>query len=185
MKKLHLLFVIFASISLGVLAAVDNNVATELAKEAPTHKDIQKDSEGDTFKDDPDLVKAVEAALKGVKEKAPDVQKEALRVWKNYKAGGKSNFTYRFWGRSVIEWLQKNKGMAFKSARDVEKIFLILWHKKLISYDAVRVLTTDSWGHTVYEQGEPAFNKRVEDYREPGGGIVPDAVNQKRAEISL
>jgi hypothetical protein len=75
--------------------------------------------------------------------------------------------------------------MAFKSARDVEKIFLILWHKKLISYDAVRVLTTDSWGHTVYEQGEPAFNKRVEDYREPGGGIVPDAVNQKRAEISL
>jgi len=121
---------------------------------------------------DPELVKMVEEALKEIERESPDINKDALRVWKNFNGTRDPNFTYRFWGRRLILWLKNQKKVTFSSEEEVGEVFKILWRKGLISQKAVVLLMVDSWSHLVYLEGSPSWEKRMEN-RTPEGGIAP------------
>lgn len=108
---------------------------------------------------DPELVKAVDAALAGVKAESPSVHEDALRVWKHYKPKAKPpNVTYQYWGIRLILWLKDEKKMDFegeKSDKKVREVFTVLWQQKLISKEAVDVLTFYSWAHLLSLHGLP------------------------------
>lgn len=131
-----------------------------------------------TSQDDPKLVKAVEEALEAFKKNSPIVHEDSLRVWKNFKSSSKPvNYTYRFWGRQLILWLKENKNMVFHSQTDVGNVFKVLYHKNLISANAVIVLMVDAWGHLVYLEGSPDWEKRKENLTQ-GGEMAPNGINQ-------
>jgi hypothetical protein len=135
--------------------------------------------------DDPKLVKAVEEALVALNKQSPVVQQDSLRVWKNFSSTSKPvNYTYRFWGRQLILWLKEEKKLVFKSETDVGKVFKILYHKGLISANAVVVLMVDAWGHLVYLEGSPDWEKREEN-RLGGGEVAPDGVNAKKPDMPV
>jgi hypothetical protein len=137
-----------------------------------------------TSQDDPKLVKAVEEALDAIKKESPIVQEDSLRVWKNFKKSSKPvNYAYRFWGRQLILWLKENKNITFHSQRDVGDVFKVLYHKNLISAHAVVVLMVDVWGHLVYLEGSPDWEKQKDDSQ--GGDVGPNGVNQKAPERAV
>lgn len=178
-KKIQTLMGIFAVLSMGVFAA-----SSPVDGTPDQQADVTNKAEL-TTEDDPQLVKDVEAALAALKKQSPLVQEDSLRVWKNFKSNSKPiNYTYRFWGRQLILWLKEEKKMIFKSEMDVGKVFKVLYHKGLISANAVIVLMVDAWGHLVYLEGAPDWEKREEN-RVGGGGVSPDGVNQKKPDTPV
>jgi hypothetical protein len=130
-----------------------------------------------------DLEQAVNEALKAVKAESPQVHEDSLRVWKNFSSTSKLrkiNFTYRVWGRRLILWLRDEKKMAFQSEEQVGDVFKVLWRKGLISRDAVVVLMVDAWDHLRYLEGEPSWEKQMEN-RSPQGGMVPSGPYKGKA----
>lgn len=109
---------------------------------------------------DPAFVKSIEEALSAVKTESPQVHEDALRVWKNYKPKLKApNFTYQYWGIRLILWLKDEKKIDFegeKSDQKVRDVFTVLWQKKLISKEAVDVLTFYAWAHLLSLHGLPS-----------------------------
>ena len=126
MKKSQILLCIFAA---GVGGAVaDMPVKKPIDDVAPQKKDATNQASN------PALEAAVEEALRAMKKNSPQVHEDSLRVWKNFSSKSRPvNYTYRFWGRSIILWLQDEKKMAFQSEEQVGEVFKVLWRKGLIS----------------------------------------------------
>lgn len=165
----------------GILVALMNDTYAETSMSGQCTPDKAIEQEASSINSDFDLPQDVDDALNALQAEAPDVHRDSLRVWKNYKTGAKTNFAYRSWGRRLIEWIQTNKKRVFNSQEEFEKVFLILWHKKLISKDAVSVLTTDTWGHKLYEEGGESFGGS----RKTDQGLAVDALKPKSQEMSL
>jgi len=155
----------FSAIILTVGAKGPRNNSNDKTQEATA-----KNSESN-IKGDPEFIKAVEKALKTVEKQSPQVHQDSLRIWKNFKQAKHVHFTYRFWGRRIIECL-KDEGMAFRTESEVGEVFKVLWRKGLISENAVVVLMVDAWSHLVYLEGSPSWEKRMEN-RSPEGGNAP------------
>jgi hypothetical protein len=123
----------------------------------------------------PAFIRIVEEALTALKNESPQVHQDALNVWKKFESRSKTiNFTYRFWGRHLISYLQEEKNVLFDSEEKVGEVFKVLWKKKLISKNAVVVLMVDCWSHLVYLEGSPGWEHRLEN-RTPEGGETPTA----------
>lgn len=104
----------------------------------------------------------IEAALADQKKKCPHLHEDALRVWKNFKSAKTDpNYTYRFWARDIVLWLQKNRGLSFNTEEKVAKVFMILFEKEIISKDAERLLTNDVWSFLIYREGMPERERRL------------------------
>lgn len=115
------------------------------------------------------LEKVVEEALNAIKAKSPQVHEDSLRVFKNFKKHSKPiNWTYRSWGRSLILWLRDEKDMTFDKKEAVGEVFMVLWRKKLISENAVMLLTNDAWSHLVHLEGVPSWEKSMEEKTSKG-----------------
>lgn len=170
MKKSRILLCIFAAWASDAMAdmPVKKTIDDGLSKK----KDAMNQAS------DPLLEKAVDEALKAIKKNSPQVHEDSLRVWKNFSSKSKPvNYTYRFWGRSLILWLKDEKKMTFQSEEQVGEVFKILWRKGLISQNAVVVLMVDAWSHLVYLEGSPSWEAGVEN-RSPQGGTTPNGSNQ-------
>jgi len=173
MKKIQVLLSIFTAFSMDAVAeAPEKDETTINQAEAKINKEGEENQ-------DPELVKAVEEALKAMKMESPLVHEDSLRVWKNFSSTSKPvNYTYRFWGRRLILWLKDEKKIAFQTEEQVGDVFKVLWRKGLISQNAVVVLMVDAWSHLVYLEGSPSWEKRMEN-RRPEGGTIPDASHKQ------
>lgn len=175
MKKVQILLGIYVALSSSVIADALKRGRAELAPDADKLEEVDKPGQAD-----PELVKAVDEALKAVQRESPQVHEDALRVWKNFNKTSKPvNFTYRFWGRRIIAWLKEEKKMDFHSEEQVGDVFKVLWRKGLISQNAVVVLMVDAWSHLVYLEGSPSWEKRLEKNQSPEEG-TSDRPNKKR-----
>lgn len=100
------------------------------------------------------LEKDIDAALDDLKKKSPQVHEDAIRIWKNFKAGKSDpHYTYRYWGRDIVLFLQNTKGYTFDDEMKVAQVFGILLKKNLINKDAAHVLTINVWSQLAYLQG--------------------------------
>lgn len=116
--------------------------------------------------------KDVDDALKGMKVKAPGITSDALKIFKNYKAGqGDLHYTYKFWARDIILWLRKNRDLAFNSEAKIMEVFRIMNEKKLISNDAVVLLTSSVWNLMLHREGIPDLDKKLEENHKKGGSF--------------
>lgn len=89
-----------------------------------------------------DVMQAMDASKKA----SPGLHNDALRVWEKFKSGRvEPNYSYYFWGRNLILWLQKHSNIKFDSQESVAEVFSILHDKKLISADAESVLARFAW----------------------------------------
>jgi hypothetical protein len=165
-------------IFLCMFAAGAGSVIAEMPVKKPVDDVTLQKKDATNQASDPALEAAVDEALKAMKKNSPQVHEDSLRVWKNFSSKSRPvNYTYRFWGRSIILWLQDEKKMAFQSEEQVGEVFKVLWRKGLISQNAVVVLMVDAWSHLVYLEGAPSWEKKVEN-RNPQGGAMPDGSNQ-------
>lgn len=106
------------------------------------------------------LIKNVEDALAYSKAHVGILHTDALKVWKNFQKGiSDPHYSYRYWARDIILWLQKEHQYAFKSMADVAQVFDVLRDKNLISADAAVVLSADSWSYLVHLEGVPGWDK--------------------------
>lgn len=104
----------------------------------------------------------VEAALAYSKKRFPRVHEDALRVWKDFKSGeSEPHYTYRFWGRNMVLWLRKERGLSFEAEEKVAEVFIAIHKTGKISKDAAILLTTDVWSFLVYREGIPDRGKRT------------------------
>ncbi|MBX9805740.1 MAG: hypothetical protein K2Y18_08325 [Alphaproteobacteria bacterium] len=171
MNNIQFLFILSVGFSSQVLAATTNE------PKSTTQQSIVKSCNPDeavgSSLSPSVLEKNVEEALKAIKAKSPQVHEDSLRVFKNFKSHSKPvHWTYRSWGRSLILWLRDEKDMAFNTREKVGKVFMVLWHKQLISESAVMLLTNDAWSHLVYLEGVPSWEKNMEEKAHRGGKEV-------------
>ncbi len=175
MKKIQVLFGVYAICSLEAMAASSANDTR------PIEEKTMNEMEQDADSMDPQFVKTVKEALEGVRKESPQVHEDALRIWKKFDSTSKQiNFTYRFWGRRLILWLKEEKKMVFDTEEKVGDVFKVLWREGLISKNAVVVLMVDAWSHLVYLEGSPAWEKRMET-RRPEGGTAPNISSTSRS----
>lgn len=178
MNKVHILLAACLALSSAVMATLIEDPETSIDQADTDDADETEDTEdqpgqADQKNSDPDLVKAVEEALKVIAKGSPQISEDSLRVWKNFKATSKPvHYTYRSWGRQIIMWLKSEKKMAFYSEAQVGEVFKILWRKGLISRNAVVVLMADVWSYLVYLEGSPSWEKRPDTQR-PQRGMTP------------
>jgi hypothetical protein len=172
MKKGQILLCIFAAWASDAMA--DMPVKKTFDDIIPKKKDAIDQAS------DPVVEKAVDEALQAIKKNSPQVHEDSLRVWKNFSSKSKPvNYTYRFWGRSLILWLKDQKKMTFQSEEQVGEVFKVLWRKGLISQNAVVVLMVDAWSHLIYLEGAPSWEKGVEN-RSPQGGTTSNSSVQSK-----
>lgn len=179
---------IATSIIINAAPSSDNNDSDKAtpnvqASDQQEQKDQTKNNstslQDSSNQDDPKLTKAVKEALEALKNKSPQVHEDSLRVWKNFKSKSKPpNYTYRSWGRQLILWLKDEKDIIFQTEQDVKAVFMVLYHMNMISEHAVVVLTVDTWGHLVYLEGMPDWEKRKENLAD-GKEVVPNGINHK------
>ena len=130
---------------------------------------------------DPAFIKVVEEALQVVQKESPQINTDALNVWKKFQSNSRAiNYTYRFWGRRLILWLQDQKKVIFDSEEKVGEVFKVLWAKGLISKNAVVVLMVDSWSHLVYLEGSPGWQEKMENRRPEGGKARKDKTFEEK-----
>ena len=173
MNKVQILLGACIAFSSGVIAASIEEPEATIDQADNLDQTDQPDQTDQAKETDPDLVKAVEEALKVIAKGSPQINEDSLRVWKNFTATSKPvHYTYRFWGRQIILWLKDEKKMTFQSEKQVGEIFKILWRKGLISKNAVVVLMVDVWSYLIYLEGSPSWEKRPES-RSPQGGMGP------------
>lgn len=104
----------------------------------------------------------VDAALSYQKKYYPDIHRDALRVWKNFESGKtEPNYTYKFWGRDIILWLRKERGLSFESEMKVGDVFKILYSKGYISKDSAILLTKNVWSMLISREGIPDGGQKL------------------------
>lgn len=177
MNRVQILLGVGIAFSSGVMASIAEPEATidQPDKLDQMDQPDQADQSDQAKESHPDLVKAVEEALKVIAKGSPQINEDSLRVWKNFKATSKPvHYTYRFWGRQIVLWLRDEKKIAFQSEAQVGEVFKILWRKGLISKNAVVLLMADAWSYLRYLEGSPSWEKRSEG-RSLQGGMIPAA----------
>lgn len=154
MAKIFILFII------NLIFSFQNNLHAT-AREKQEAQEGKPDNQIELNQDDPKqlfdedkLTKDIEAALEDVKKRSPDVHADSLRIWKNFKAGrADPHYTYRYWGRDIVLYLQNSKGYTFDSQMKVAQVFGILLKQGIINKDAAHVLSVNVWSQLAYLQG--------------------------------
>lgn len=125
---------------------------------------------------------SVKEALAASALKAKTIHQDALRVWKKYKTGSKPNYSYYFWGRKIIFWLQKNKSIKFDSLGSVKSVFTIMENDQQISSDAVAELSKFVWDNIERRKDLPQDQLAMPDYRIEKDKISIDQLNEAKQE---
>jgi hypothetical protein len=96
----------------------------------------------------------INSALKFFRDKTPQITKDSLRVWKNYKARKSDpNYIYKFWARDIVIWLRENRKLTFETEGKIFEVFRMMKEMGLISQDAAIFLTQTVWA-LFYAKGE-------------------------------
>lgn len=113
--------------------------------------------------------KDVDAAMNHFKTKTPGLTQDALRVWKNFKAGKSDpNYTYKYWARDVVLWLRTERKLVFDTHAKVMGVFRIMKDEDLISNDSVVLLASSVWSLLVHREGIPDLQKKLEEDHKKG-----------------
>jgi hypothetical protein len=118
-------------------------------------------------------------AMAASQAKSPLIHADALRVWEKFKSGRiEPNYSYYFWGRNLINWLQKEGRIKIKSENSVAQVFAILEEKKMISADAKLVLTRFVWENFKRLEELSPEEKAMPHYREEQKRIFVENLNE-------
>ncbi|MBW8308109.1 MAG: hypothetical protein K0M45_00450 [Candidatus Paracaedibacteraceae bacterium] len=118
-------------------------------------------------------------AIAASQAKSPTIHADALRVWGKFKSGSiEPNYSYYFWARNLIIWLQKEANIKVDSAETVARVFAILQEKKMISADANSVLTRFVWGNLKLLEVLPPEERAMPHYREEQKRIFVENLNE-------
>ncbi|WP_029448062.1 hypothetical protein [Candidatus Odyssella thessalonicensis] len=128
----------------------------------------------------PEITEAmVMEALSASKKQAPWVHADALKVWGNFQSGSiEPNYSYYFWARKLIIWLQKNYNIRFNSYERVSAVFSALSRNKLISEDAENVLTRFVWQNLQRWENLAPEEKAMPQYRHENETIFIENLNE-------
>jgi hypothetical protein len=121
----------------------------------------------------------VMAELKKFKKEFPRLHADALKVWKQFRsAHGEPNYSYYFWGRNLILWLEKDDKIKIDSEAKVKKVFETLEKHQLISADATTVLTRFAWESVHRLEKMPPAEQIMPQYRPELKHIFEDHLNK-------
>ncbi len=113
--------------------------------------------------------KDVDSAIMHFKTKTPGLTQDALRVWKNFKAGKSDpNYTYKYWARDVVLWLRAERNLVFDTHAKVMEVFRIMKDENLISNDSVVLLASSVWSLLIHREGIPDLQKKLEENHKKG-----------------
>lgn len=101
----------------------------------------------------------LDAALASSKKRAPDVYNQSLTVWKNFKAKTKPNYVYRYWALDIVQYLKEERHVAFPDGASVGTVFAKMLKRGMISEEAAKTLTMDSWSHLSHLHGQIPWNQ--------------------------
>ncbi|WP_156956607.1 hypothetical protein [Candidatus Odyssella acanthamoebae] len=118
-------------------------------------------------------------AMAASQAKSPIIHADALRVWGKFKSGRiEPNYSYYFWARNLIIWLQKEAKIKIDSEDTVAKVFAVLHEKKLISTDAKLVLTRFVWENLKRLEDLSPEERAMPQYREEQKRIFVENLNE-------
>lgn len=121
----------------------------------------------------------VREVLSASKKQAPWIHADALKVWGNFRSGSiEPNYSYYFWARKLIIWLQKSYNIRFNSYEKVSAVFSALSRNKLISEDAENVLTRFVWQNLQRWENLAPAEKAMPQYRYEEKTIFIENLNE-------